>query len=183
MQGIPAAYHNLGPPSYECSSCHAIMWYEGRNDKAKRAVNPTFSLCCQERKVLIQRFNETPPPLKKLLSYNDTITSRFKVQIRVYNSMFCFTSFGATIDYSINTRRGPYTFQINGQNYHRMGSILLAYGVPPRYAQLYFFDMENEIRNRMSAFVDNETHETVDESIVASVIQMLDHFSAISKSF
>ncbi|GJT56209.1 ATP-dependent DNA helicase PIF1-like protein [Tanacetum coccineum] len=137
MQSILAAYHNLGPPSYECSSCHAIMWYEERNDKAKRAVNPTFSLCCQEGKVLLPRFNETPPPLKKLLDYNDATTSRFKDQIRVYNS-----------------------------------SILPAEGVQPRYAQLYFFDTENEIRNRMSAFVDNDTRETVDEIIVASLIQI-----------
>ncbi|GJU35298.1 hypothetical protein Tco_1183652 [Tanacetum coccineum] len=83
--GIPAAYHNLGPPSYECPGCHAIMWYEKRNDKAKRVVNPTFSLCCQEAK----------------------------------------------IDHSINTGRGPYTFRINGQNYHRMGSLLPAEGVQP----------------------------------------------------
>nr|GEX25483.1 ATP-dependent DNA helicase PIF1-like [Tanacetum cinerariifolium] len=62
--GIPIAYHNLGPPSYECPGCHAIMWYEERNDKAKRAVNPTFSLCCREDKELLPLFNETPPPLK-----------------------------------------------------------------------------------------------------------------------
>ncbi|GJV88795.1 hypothetical protein Tco_1532733 [Tanacetum coccineum] len=76
--GIPAAYHNLGHLSYECRGCHAIMWYKERNDKAKRAVNRTFSLCCQEGKVLLPRFNESPPPLKQLLDYKDTTTSRFK---------------------------------------------------------------------------------------------------------
>ncbi|GKE75179.1 hypothetical protein Tco_1537220, partial [Tanacetum coccineum] len=80
--GIPVAYHNLGPPSYECPACHAVMWYEERNDKAKRAVNPTFSLCCQEGKVLLPLFNETPTPLKQLLDYKDTTTSRFREQIR-----------------------------------------------------------------------------------------------------
>ncbi|GJY72869.1 hypothetical protein Tco_0477300 [Tanacetum coccineum] len=105
--GIPAAYYNLGPPSYEC------LW-----------------LSCYHV-VLLPRFNETPPPLKQLLDYKDTTTSRFKDQIRVYNSMFCFTSFGTKIDHSINTGRGPYTFRINGQNYHRMGSLLPAEGVQP----------------------------------------------------
>ncbi|GJV44874.1 hypothetical protein Tco_1429410 [Tanacetum coccineum] len=76
--GVPAAYHNLGPPSYQCSSYHATMWYDERNDKARRAINPTFSICCQEGKVLLSRFNETPLPLKKLLDYNDPTTSRFK---------------------------------------------------------------------------------------------------------
>ncbi|GJX60110.1 zf-CCHC domain-containing protein [Tanacetum coccineum] len=80
--GIPAAYHNLGPPSYECPGCHDIMWYEERNDKAKRAVNPTFSLCCQEGKVLLPLFNETPPPLKQLLDYKDTTTSRFETYVK-----------------------------------------------------------------------------------------------------
>ncbi|GJZ41550.1 nucleic acid-binding, OB-fold protein, partial [Tanacetum coccineum] len=53
-------------------------------------------------------------------------------------------------------------------------------GVPPRYAQLYFFDMHNEIKNRMSAFVDKETSEKVDENIVAWLIQMLDRSSALA---
>ncbi|GJV21158.1 DNA helicase PIF1, ATP-dependent [Tanacetum coccineum] len=181
--GIPAAYHTLGPPSYECRGCHAIMWYEERNDKGKRAINPTFLLCCQEGKVLLLRFNATPPPLKQLLDYKETTTLRFKDQIRVYKSMFCFTSFGAKIDHLINTGRGPYTFRINGQNYHRMGSLLLAEGVQPRYAQLYFFDTENEIKNRIYAFVDNKSREKVNENLVANLTQMLDHSNPIVRSF
>ncbi|GJV98127.1 ATP-dependent DNA helicase PIF1 [Tanacetum coccineum] len=130
--GVLAVYHTLGPPSYQCSMCNVTMWYNERSDKARKAVTPTFSLCCQEGKVLLPRFNDTPQPLKKLLDYIDPTTSRFKDQITVYNSMFCFTSFGARIDHSVNSGRGPYTFRINGQNYHRMGSLLLAEGVPPR---------------------------------------------------
>ncbi|GKB65976.1 ATP-dependent DNA helicase PIF1 [Tanacetum coccineum] len=64
-----------------------------------------------------------------------------------------------------------------------MGSLLPAEGVPPKYAQLYFFDTQNEIRNRMSAFMSKQTPETVDKNIVASIIQMLDHTSAMAKSF
>ncbi|GJZ55675.1 hypothetical protein Tco_0610868, partial [Tanacetum coccineum] len=135
--GVLAVYHNLGPPSYECSKCNATMWYNERSDKARKAVTPTFSLCCQE----------------------------------------------ARIDHLVNSGRGPYTFRINGQNYHRMGSLLTAKGVPPKYAQLYFFDTQNEIRNKMSAFMSKETPETIDKNIVASLIQILDHISAMAKSF
>nr|GEW90085.1 hypothetical protein [Tanacetum cinerariifolium] len=46
--------------------------------------------------------------------------------------MFCFTSFGARIDHSINTGKAPYTFRINGQNYHRIGSLLPKEGIQPR---------------------------------------------------
>nr|GEU52936.1 hypothetical protein CTI12_AA123990 [Tanacetum cinerariifolium] len=97
--------------------------------------------------------------------------------------MFCFTSFGARIDHSVNSGRGPYTFRINGQNYHRIGSLLPAKSDPLRYAQLYFFDTQNEIRNRMSAFMSKETPETVDENIKANQIQMLDQTSVMAKSF
>nr|GEZ90941.1 ATP-dependent DNA helicase PIF1 [Tanacetum cinerariifolium] len=148
--GVPIVYHNLGPPSHQCSMCNATMWYNERSEKSRKAVTPSFSLCCQDGKVLLPRFNDTPQPLKKLLDYNDPTASKFKDQIRVYNSMFCFTSFGARIDHLVNSE-----------------------GVPPRYAQLYFFDMQNEIRNRMSTFMTKEAPETVDENIVANLIQIL----------
>nr|GEW88216.1 helicase [Tanacetum cinerariifolium] len=149
-----------------------------RDPKAKKIV-----LTLKYAHTLASWRSVAPPPLKTLLDYNDPTTSRFKDQIIVYNGMFCFTSFGANIDHSINTGRGPYTFRINGQSYHRIGSLLSADGVQPRYAQLYFFDTENEIRNRMSAFVDNEKYTTMDETIVARLIQMLDQSSAIVKTF
>nr|GEV19731.1 hypothetical protein [Tanacetum cinerariifolium] len=53
------------------------------------------------------------------------------------------------IDQSINVGKGLYTFRINGQNYHRIGSLLPKEGTQPRYAQLWFFDTHNEIRNRL----------------------------------
>ncbi|GKC98343.1 hypothetical protein Tco_1168618, partial [Tanacetum coccineum] len=81
-------------------------------------------------KVLLPRFHDTPPPLNHLLSHDQPSTAKFREQIRVYNSMFYFTSFGAKIDHSINTGRAPYTFRINGQNYHRMGSLLPKEGMP-----------------------------------------------------
>ncbi|GKD42044.1 hypothetical protein Tco_1266689, partial [Tanacetum coccineum] len=167
--GVPITYHNIGPPTHECRNFHATMWYEERDDKGKGAVNQKFSLCCQEGKVLLPYFQNTPPPLDHLLDYNDPTTTKFRDQVRVYNSMFCFTSFGAKIDHSINTGRAPYTFRINGQNYHRMGSLLPKEGIQPKFAQLYFFDTQNEVRNRTSAFIEKETNDNVDENIVRSL--------------
>ncbi|GJY33383.1 helicase [Tanacetum coccineum] len=181
--GVLVTYHNLGPPSYQCRNCNAQMWYEERNNKGYRAVNPTFSLCYQEGNLLLPKFKETPLPLDKLLDFKDPGTSKFRDQIRVYNGMFCFTSFSAKIDHSINTGRGVYTFRINGQNYHRIRYVLLASGVQPRYTQLYFFDTHNEVRNRMSVFLDKETSEGVDETIVIGLIAMLDETSAVAKAF
>ncbi|GKA37973.1 hypothetical protein Tco_0724538 [Tanacetum coccineum] len=161
MRGAAVSYHNLGPPSYQCRNWHASMWYEERTNKAKRVVNPTFFLCCQDSKVLLSKFNDTPPPLNTLLDYNDPATSRFRDQIRVYNNMFCFISFGANVDHSFNAGMRLYTFRINGQNYHRIGSLLHAKGTQPRYAQLYFFDTQNKVRNQMATFVDKETSDKI----------------------
>nr|GEW00902.1 helicase [Tanacetum cinerariifolium] len=181
--GVPVSYHNLGPPSHVCRSCNAQMWYEERKNKGNKDVNPTFSLCCQEGKVLLLKFKDTPTSLDKLLNFNDPGTSKFRDQIRVYNGIICFTSFGARIDHSINTGRGLYTFRINGQNYHRIGSILLAPGSQQGYAQLYFFNTNNEVRNRMSAFLDTETGQGVDPTIVAGLMDMLDQKNAVAQSF
>ncbi|GJV38779.1 hypothetical protein Tco_1417219 [Tanacetum coccineum] len=64
-----------------------------------------------------------------------------------------------------------------------MGSLLPAEGVPLRYAQLYFFDIQHEIMNRMSAFMEKKTSDKVEESTVTRLIQMLDRSNALSKSF
>nr|GEU64710.1 helicase [Tanacetum cinerariifolium] len=94
-----------------------------------------------------------------------------------------FYIFGARIDHAINMRRGLYAFRINRQNYHQIRSLLPAAGFQPRYAQLYFFDMHNEVRNQMSAFLETETGQGVDETTVAGLITMLDNTSAVSKAF
>nr|GEV81394.1 ATP-dependent DNA helicase PIF1-like [Tanacetum cinerariifolium] len=92
--GVLIVYHNLGPPSHQCSMCNATMWYNERSEKSRKAVTPSFSLCCQDGKVLLPRFNDTPQPLKKLPDYNDPTTSKFKDQIRVtYGNPDLFVAF------------------------------------------------------------------------------------------
>ncbi|GKB82418.1 hypothetical protein Tco_0949313 [Tanacetum coccineum] len=157
------------------------MWYEERINKGNRAVNPSFSLCYQEGKLRLPKFNPTPQPLHNLLNYNDPATTRFRDQIRVYISMFSFTSFDARIDHSINNGRGVYTFIVNGQSYHRIGSLFPKEGTQPRYAHLWFFDMANEVRNRMGAFIDKDNSDAVDATTVQSLIQMLDQYSSVAK--
>ncbi|GJY99326.1 ATP-dependent DNA helicase PIF1-like protein [Tanacetum coccineum] len=181
--GTEVSYHNIGSPSYKCAHCNATMWYEERVNKGSRSVNPSFSLCCKEGKIRLPKFNLTPQPLHNLLNYNDLAIARFRDQIRIYNSMFSFTSFGARIDHSINNGRGVYTFKVNGQSYHRIGSLLPEEGTQPRYAQLWFFDMETEVSNRMRAFIDKDNRDGVDAATVHTLTQMLDQYSSVAKAF
>nr|GEW20250.1 DNA helicase PIF1, ATP-dependent [Tanacetum cinerariifolium]GEW24774.1 DNA helicase PIF1, ATP-dependent [Tanacetum cinerariifolium] len=172
-----------GPSTFKYATTRLPRRSAEREEKSKNAVNPTFSLCCQGGKLLLPCFNNAPPPLNYLLSHNDTSTTKFKDQIRLYNNMFSFMSFDARIDRSIITGRAPYIFRINEQNCHRIGSLLPQEGMHPKFAQLYYFDMQNKVRNQTGAFIDKETSEGVDEQIVVSLIQMLDQYSSVDKAF
>jgi hypothetical protein len=52
----------------------------------------------------------------------------------------------------LNDGNGPPVFVMNGENYHHIGSLLPMPGESPKFAQLYIYDTDNEISNRM-AFV------------------------------
>ncbi|GJY98236.1 DNA helicase PIF1, ATP-dependent [Tanacetum coccineum] len=47
-----------------------------------------------------------------------------------------------------------------------MGSLLPPEGMASKFAQLYFFDTQNEVRNRTRAFIDKETNKGINEHIV-----------------
>jgi len=133
-------------------------------------------------------FQRDPPQfLAGLLDpHGDVLSKYFIKSIRSYNSMFAFTSLGAKIDTGINKEPGPYVFKINGQVHHRIGSLLPDEGKPPVYAQLYIFDTENEIQNRMSIFDrDRECDKDngVDKKIVEGLVRMFDESNELVKSF
>jgi hypothetical protein len=65
--------------------------------------------------------------------------------------MFAFTSMGGKIDTSRTRGNGPPVFVMNGENYHQIGSLLPLPGEQPKFAQLYVYDTDNEISNRMAA--------------------------------
>ncbi|XP_034918726.1 uncharacterized protein [Populus alba] len=48
----------------------------------------------------------------------------FDVKFVLINSMFAFTSMGAVVDHSVNSRPGSYVFKVNGYCHHLMGSLL-----------------------------------------------------------
>ena len=92
---------------------------------------------------------EQDPPdyFKQLLADAD-----FMHNIRAYNQMFAMTSFGANVDNTVNQGRGPYVFKVSGQIYHSIGSLCPTGDAKPCFLQLYIYDTENEVQNRMSHF-------------------------------
>ena len=117
----------------------------------------------------------TPCFLDKLLDYRGgQISKHFRKNIRAYNSIFAFTSLGASIDHSINKSKGPKVFKICGQIYHLMGSLLSEENQLPRFAQLYICDTDNEVNNRVLSVCGDEQNDKLDRDIVKNLINMLD---------
>lgn len=135
-----------------CQYCGALHWFAERVEKRKK-TNPTkFSGCCLNGKVLVPYSKMPPVLLWDLIVGNDVRSRNFIENIRSYNSIFAFTSFGGKIESGVNNGGGPPQFIISGQNYHRIGSLLPNFGEAPKFAQLYIYDTQNEVQNRTSHF-------------------------------
>ena len=144
-----ADYYDHGDPIFECTKCHALLWEPEARTGNANPNNKPYSICCGKGKVKLDAPPPTPKPLLDLFMNNDAKSENFKNNIRTYNSMFAFTSMGGKVDDSINKKgRGPYVFRLHGQTYHSIGSLLPEPGVPPKFAQLYIYDTENETKNR-----------------------------------
>ncbi|CAL1355431.1 unnamed protein product [Linum trigynum] len=61
------------------------------------------------------------------------------------------------------------------ENYHRIGSLLPMDGKKPKYAQLYVFEPENELSNRLANFTSRET--LLLPELLTSLMRMLEENS------
>ncbi|KAK3211141.1 hypothetical protein Dsin_015847 [Dipteronia sinensis] len=185
LTGISVEPWNFGPPKHVCQQCGAIVWYEERKDKSKATSNPKYSLCCKDGKIRLPILKDAPPFLKSILSYDGgSRSTKFKENIRGYNSIFSFTSTGAKVDNSINVGGGPYVYRISGQNHHLIGSLLPVTGEKPKFAQLYIYDTENEVMNRLKALSgENVLSSRLELDIVSELVKMFDECNDLAKVF
>jgi hypothetical protein len=129
------------------------MWYQERKEKSRNTSIPKFQLCCGNGKVQLPLLEQPPQLLQDLLFQNQTKASKnYQANARTYNAMFSFTSPGMNLDQTTNKGGGPPTLRLQGQVCHRIGSMLPLPGVRPKFAQLYIYDTDNEIANRMDSF-------------------------------
>jgi hypothetical protein len=126
------------------------MWYQERRGKFRDSANPTFQMCCGNGKVQLPTLIDPPQILQNLLwNRASSQSTNYQQNIRMYNSMFSFTSPGMKFDKKINGSRGPPILRLQGQPCHRIGSMLPKEGDAPKFAQLYIYDTDNEIANRI----------------------------------
>ncbi|XP_025662239.1 uncharacterized protein [Arachis hypogaea] len=151
---------DIGNPIYQCQHCKAWMW---------SGELPLLSV--------------PPDELIQLHTGGDQRSIHFLKNIRTFNSMFCFTSMAGKIDRGVNNGTAPPIFKLGGQNYHSIGSLLPPDSLRPTFAQLYIYDTENEIDNRIGTLRSNEAINERDREIVAILRNMLDRYNSLAKSF
>jgi hypothetical protein len=62
---------------------------------------------------------------------------------------------GVKLDHGLsNMNTGNYTFRIQGSTYHLIGSAMPDQGDQPKFAQIYFYNVEHELDNRARIFPD-----------------------------
>lgn len=90
-----------------------------------------------------------PRILLELYTSDSEESNEFREYIRAYNSIFSFSSMGVKLDKRIaNMGKGIYTFKVQGQVHHFVPN-LCPNDARARFLQLYFYDTEHEVINRM----------------------------------
>ena len=132
-----------------CVHCDALHWIDKRNTSSPR-THPKFTACCSCGKVSLPPLAQPPSPLRDLLEGQTFEAKQFRNQIRKYNNAFAFTSVGAKIDQSL-ARGGVYTYRLQGELHHRMGSLLPSEGQTPKFAQMYIHDPQMQQEYRLNS--------------------------------
>nr|GEV35232.1 DNA helicase [Tanacetum cinerariifolium] len=156
-----------------------VVHYFGNAKKNVNSANgrtPIYNRCCNGGRVVLRAPPEYPGYIKQL--FND---SHFMENIRAYNQIFSMTSLGANIDSSINNGKGLYVFRIPGQIYHWIGSMCPDEGNGPRFLQLYIYDTNNDVSNRMAHF--GGEHKSGLKREIVGLIDFLDRHSALVQLF
>lgn len=165
----------MGKCDQLCHHCHARFWYDERLART-RGSSPEYHKCCYAGKVRLDQHDEYPAYINELFA-----NRHFMENIGAYNQMSAMTSLGAEVDNSINRGNGPYVFKIVGQLYHKIGSLCPEEDGMPQFLQLYIYDTENEVANRLRNF-QNSGH-GLRADIVENLIHLLDDHNELVQLF
>nr|KAJ0185606.1 hypothetical protein LSAT_V11C900487610 [Lactuca sativa] len=76
------------------------------------AIKHLFSICCGNGKVELPKLKQGPEDYQNLYRSVHPKGKHFLNNIRIFNSMFSFTSMGGKVDSSINKGKGPYILDL-----------------------------------------------------------------------
>ena len=120
-----------------CEYCHAKIFYQEPK-----------GFCYSDGTILLVS-NVVLEKLYEFFTSSLSNAVEFYKYVWTYNNTFSFTSFGVKYDEDLCKRdRGIYTFRVQGQVYHYIKELIPSDG-HPSYLQLYFYDSNHEIDNRI----------------------------------
>lgn len=149
----------------ECGFCGALKWEE-----------ETPGMCCSGGRVAIPKLQEPVQSLKELYLCESDESRQFLRNIRKYNSCFHMTSFGA--DSIVSMPGFSPTFTIQGQVYHRIGSLLPEPNAKPQFLQIYFMGNEEAETERRVSIVPG-----VDRNTLQKIQRILKENNTLIKEF
>lgn len=130
-------------PMVACNSCQSYVWIQ----EGTSTSDLSFSICCEKGQVRLPEIKPMPEVLRLLGNNN------FLNKIRKYNAALSFTSMGVQVDENLaNGQQGVYTFRIQGQVVHRIGSLLPPHGEEAKFAQIYILDPMEQATRRNEIF-------------------------------
>jgi hypothetical protein len=122
---------DIGQMTNVCQYCDALKW-----------SGEAPGMCCSNGKIKLPSLQPPPEPLESLMSGTTPTSKYFLESIRKYNSCFQMTSFGATTE--VCEPGFMPTFKVQGQVYHRVGSLLPPSNEEPKFLQIYFMGDERQ---------------------------------------
>ena len=135
-----------------CPHCQAKMYQHEKTGGTLAA--PIFSMCCAKGKVSLPDIQPVPA-ITDLLTGTSRQSTKFRQEIRRYNSALAFTSWGVNRDRQYaNQSRGVYTLRIQGSVHHFHGSLFPEEGQAARFCQIYIYDDAEQLDRRMGIFRD-----------------------------
>ena len=171
---------NLGQMDALCTKCYAWM-FPWETHKKDEEGNLSFGLCCAYGKYKLAPEPEFPPLLQQLMTGDDQVSREFRRNIRQYNNALAFASRGFSgIPFKFpTTSRGPPIFKVSGQIYHTMGNVLPNKGEKPQFSQMYVYDEQHELDNRMEN-VQGLNRETLKK--LQEMMHSINEFAKVYKS-
>ena len=166
----------------ECVDCGALMF--SWEVKRKKENGFTFSLCCSYGSIKLDKFLDPPIQLQKLYLALGKQGKQFRENIRQYNGLVSMASKNITgVRTNFNNTRGPNIFKMSGQMYHLAPSHIFPTGdKKPKFSQIYVYDQDNEIANRIGHATDRKKIDTNTLKIIQKELKEVNFFVQRFKS-
>ena len=150
--------------SHECEHCHALKW-----------SSEAPGMCCLNGRAQLLPLGDTPEILKSLLLGQSIDSAHFLLNIRKYDSAIQMISLGCTEQVYLSDFMP--TFKVQGQVYHRIGSMLPLPNEELQFLQIYFMGdalVEAERRRCMCHGRFEARHYTADQGDAPQNKQLCD---------